>query len=80
MNNRRLNHEYVRYSSAGIELVLFVLLFFGGGHWIDRRFGTAPVFSLIGGLVGIVAGFYSVFRTLTSDDKGSGSGNKKTPK
>jgi F0F1-type ATP synthase assembly protein I len=80
MNSRRDNKEYLRYSSVGIELVLFVLIFFGCGHWVDRKFGTLPVFSLVGGLIGIIAGFYVVFRTIASSDKRSGNSDMKTPK
>ncbi|HEY1405187.1 MAG TPA: AtpZ/AtpI family protein [Spirochaetota bacterium] len=76
----QMNGTSLKYSSAGIELVLFVLLFFGGGYWLDRKFGTLPVFALIGGIVGIIIGFYMVFRALGSDDNGSGSGRSNTPK
>jgi F0F1-type ATP synthase assembly protein I len=34
----------------------------GIGLWLDRRFGTAPLFILIGALVGIVAGTVSAVR------------------
>lgn len=46
--------------SAGIYIVLGLV----GGLWVDRRFGTAPLFLLIGLFGGIVMSFYSIYREL----------------
>ncbi len=34
----------------------------GAGLWLDRRLGTAPLFTLIGALIGVVAGTVSTVR------------------
>jgi F0F1-type ATP synthase assembly protein I len=35
------------------------------GRWLDGRFDTAPLFTLIGLLFGLVAALYGGYRTLT---------------
>ncbi len=38
------------------------------GHWLDKRFGTGPIFFLVGGAVGMFAAavhFYQMYRVLT---------------
>lgn len=35
-----------------------------GGRWLDGRFGTAPLFVLIGVFVGLAAAFYGCYRML----------------
>jgi F0F1-type ATP synthase assembly protein I len=60
--------DAVRFSSAGIELVVFVLIFLYGGYRLDGKLGTLPAFTLVGGIVGMVIGFYAVFRTLLADN------------
>jgi F0F1-type ATP synthase assembly protein I len=74
MGRSQPNRDIVRFSSAGIELVLFVLLFLYGGYKLDGKLETLPVFTLIGGIIGIAVGFYMVLRTLISGD---GDRNKK---
>ena len=48
-------------SSVGIGLVLAV---FGGlylGNWLDSKLGTSPFFTLVLLLMGVVAGFRSLY-------------------
>jgi ATP synthase protein I len=44
-------------SSIGIAMVLSVFFGLAAGYWLDGRFGTRPVFILVGLLVGLVAAF-----------------------
>jgi F0F1-type ATP synthase assembly protein I len=74
MGRSQSNRDIVRFSSAGIELVLFVLLFLYGGYKLDGKLETLPVFTLVGGIIGMIVGFYMVFRTLIAGD---GERNKK---
>ncbi|MDN5325464.1 MAG: synthase protein [Moorella sp. (in: firmicutes)] len=50
--------------SFGITLAAGTLLGFYGGNWLDRRLGTSPWLMLAGALLGIGAGFYSIFNEL----------------
>lgn len=36
-----------------------------GGKWLDGRFGTAPLFVLLGTFLGLAAALYGGYRTLT---------------
>lgn len=46
----------------GWVVAFSTLIPLGIGLWLDRRFGAAPLFTLIGALVGIVAGTYGTVR------------------
>jgi F0F1-type ATP synthase assembly protein I len=50
------------YAAAGFELAASVLLGLFGGQWLDRRLGTAPLFLLVGVLLGMAAGFWNLYR------------------
>lgn len=46
-------------------LVGAVIVGAGIGYFVDRRFSTSPVFTLILGAAGFAAGIYEVIRRLT---------------
>lgn len=53
---------YGRYGSIGIELVLSIILGYYGGHWLDQKFfGDKGYVTGIGFLIGVYAGFRSLF-------------------
>ena len=52
------------YLSIGTSLAATVLLGVGAGYWLDRRFGTTPVFFLIGSALGLFAALYQFFKTV----------------
>ena len=56
--------EALRLSTVGIALALCVAIGTGGGMWLDRRFGTDPVLTVIGFLLGTAAGFVELFRAI----------------
>ena len=49
-------------SQFGITLAVSVVLGFFVGQWLDTRFGTSIIFSLIGVLIGLVAAASSTVR------------------
>jgi F0F1-type ATP synthase assembly protein I len=49
----------------GISLILATL----AGSWLDRKFGTSPALLLAGMVVGAAAGFYSMYRKLTAQER-----------
>ena len=57
----------LRYIGPVLQLswvvVISALVPLGIGLWLDRRLGTAPLFILIGGLVGILASTIGAVRT-----------------
>jgi F0F1-type ATP synthase assembly protein I len=46
-----------------------VLAGLGGGHWLDGRLGTRPVFLLLGGTFGVGAALYHFFKAVAAQDK-----------
>ena len=61
--------RYLRFSSLGIELGLSVMIGLIGGQWLDKKFGTEPWLLLAGLLIGLAAGFRSMFRALKELNK-----------
>lgn len=51
-------------SSIGIALVLSTVIGLAGGYYADRWLGTTPWLTLIGLILGIVAGFVNLFRSI----------------
>lgn len=51
----RALREAAPYLGIGTSLAVTVGLGVGVGYWLDRRFGTEPVFFLVGALLGLVA-------------------------
>jgi F0F1-type ATP synthase assembly protein I len=52
----------VSYLGIGTGLAVTLLLAMGAGYWIDKRFGTAPVFVLVGAAIGMFAVFYHLYK------------------
>ncbi len=50
-----------QYMGHGLAWALSVLLFLGGGAWLDTKLGTSPILLVIGSFVGAGAGFYSLY-------------------
>lgn len=59
------------YLALGIQFVATILLCVFAGHWADGKFDSAPLLTLIGGLLGIAAGFYHFFRAVLKMDRES---------
>ena len=51
-----------------MTLAVTVLAGLGGGYWLDRRFGTRPVFLLVGAALGVGTGLYHFFKVVAELD------------
>lgn len=51
-------------STIGLSLVIPPVLGYFGGRWLDGRFGTEPVLSVVGLVVGIILGFVEMVHIL----------------
>ncbi len=62
-----------QFAGVGIQFAASLVLFLLAGQWVDRKFGTSPIFVLVGVFVGGGAAFYSMYRRLvaaqTEDDE-----------
>lgn len=52
------------YAAAGLQFAVALVVFALGGDWLDDRYGTGPLFLLIGVFGGGAAAFYSMYRKL----------------
>jgi ATP synthase protein I len=69
-----------RYAGVGLGFAASILLFFFLGQWADRRLGTDPWLMIAGVALGLVAGFWSMYRRLVVEPRDrAGSGGKGTP-
>ncbi|MFH1129804.1 MAG: AtpZ/AtpI family protein [Pseudomonadota bacterium] len=66
----------LRYGAVGMEMGIAVLLGYGAGWWLDQKFGTKPILTIVMLLLGIAAGFSALYRIAkevaqqeTDDDK-----------
>jgi F0F1-type ATP synthase assembly protein I len=53
----------------GLQFAISVILFLLAGQWIDRKFGTAPLFLMVFVFVGAGASFYSIYRRLMAQQR-----------
>lgn len=51
-------------SQLGFMMVSSILLGFAIGYFCDAKFQTSPLFTLVFLVVGIVAGFWSVYKMI----------------
>jgi F0F1-type ATP synthase assembly protein I len=56
--------QYLKYSHLGIQFLLAVGLPTALGIWLDRRWGTKVLFTLLGLALGFTGGFYSIYGEL----------------
>jgi ATP synthase protein I len=58
-----------RYGTVGLELALSVLVGLFGGQWLDKKFGTHGILTLVGLTYGLAAGARAVWRALQSANR-----------
>jgi F0F1-type ATP synthase assembly protein I len=51
-----------RFATAGLELAIAIVVGYFGGRLLDGWLGTAPYLGYAGLILGIVAGFWSLFQ------------------
>lgn len=51
-------------SAGSLGLTLFICLCLGiaAGYWLDKELGTTPWLLIIGGLLGALSGFWSLYK------------------
>ena len=59
------------YITLGIQFVVNILVCVFAGRWLDGHFDTSPIFTLLGSLFGIAAGFYHFFKVVLNMDRKS---------
>lgn len=59
---RKQLRQVGRISTIGIEIALSIVVGILGGRWLDSKLGTSPYLTIIGLILGVVAGFRSLFQ------------------
>lgn len=70
----------IQYSGLGIQLAAVILIFLFIGKWLDGKFGTGYVYTLILTFVGFFGGFYSFYLSImkmVEEDKQNRADKKK---
>lgn len=62
-NNGKQLKAFAQMGAVGIELALSIVLGALGGRWLDGKLDTDPYLTLLGLLLGLVAGFKSLIQT-----------------
>ena len=59
------NKDWIKYSNLGFQIIVTLLLFGGIGYYLDTLTSNlAPLFLIIGLLVGVVVALYSLWKTI----------------
>ena len=74
MKQRSPHLDGARFAGLGLTWAFSVLLFLGGGWWLDQKLGFTPLFTILGAFVGAGAGFWymyveAVIRPRSEDEK-----------
>ncbi len=69
MYGRKSKNAIFAYSTIGMQLALFLILFTYGGYRLDVKFGTSPVFVLLGAVLGLAGGMYNLLKGLKEIDR-----------
>jgi F0F1-type ATP synthase assembly protein I len=64
---RRERSTAARFAGVGLQFAVTLLICLWLGTWLDRKFGTAPVFLYVGVFLGAGAAFYSMYRHLMAN-------------
>jgi ATP synthase protein I len=54
---------FARVGALGIELALSVVIGLLAGRWLDGKLSTEPYLTLVGLILGVIAGFRSLYLT-----------------
>jgi ATP synthase protein I len=71
-DSRKQLKAFARVGAVGIELALSVVVGLLGGMWLDKHFSTQPLLTLAGLVLGVIAGFRSLYQTVRKQNQSMG--------
>lgn len=74
---RRVERGYLRFAEVGVQYGLTIVLLTVLGIWLDGRFGTRPLCTLVLLAVGFIGATYSLVHTVLGPPKGTTQGPDK---
>jgi ATP synthase protein I len=72
-NNKKDVFSYLTYGTLGLEMGISLAIGLAIGYYIDRFFGTRPIFLIIFMIFGIAAGMkrvYALWKRAEKEDEG----------
>ncbi len=69
---QRALRDSAPFLGIGSSLAATVVIFVWGGHWLHERYGTEPLYFLIGAALGLLAAFYhfyKMYKTMTGEKR-----------
>ncbi len=73
----KTDSKTIQYSGLGISLVVTILVFFFIGKWLDGKFDTGVLFTLLLTFIGFGGGFYSFYLSVKKLTEKEKTGNPK---
>lgn len=64
------SNQWLAFLNLGWLIMLNMLVFAGGGLWLDRRFRTAPWLMLTGVFLGFFGSGYTIYRAVKNLESG----------
>lgn len=68
-NRAKIIKELSPYMTLGLDFAITIGLFALLGYWLDGKYNTAPMWTLILSLFGIVVAFYKFFKVVLKKKK-----------
>ena len=65
--DQRERSAAAKFAGVGLQFAMTLLVCLWLGTWLDRKFGTAPVFLYSGVFLGAAAAFYNMYRQLMAN-------------
>jgi ATP synthase protein I len=69
----------LRLASVGIELAISTVIGLLGGRWLDDKLGTEPYLMIVGLVLGVTAGFRSLFLAARKANRATQSESESNP-
>jgi F0F1-type ATP synthase assembly protein I len=60
---------FARIGAVGTELAVSTVAGLLGGRWLDHKLSTEPFLTVVGLILGVVAGFVNLYRTLKASQQ-----------
>lgn len=65
------------YLGLGLQLAVTIVGFVLIGNWLDKKYDSSYLYTIIGGVLGISIGIYNLIKTVNDLDKRNKNAEKK---